>query len=84
MYSQFLQIGEVLEYVGWELRDVVHAQVTVETRTGLETRQQAPATLLHWSLGCTYFDPESFREVADPFPVTVLYTIKRLLPRGSS
>lgn len=48
MYSQFLQIGEVLEYIGWELRDVVHAQVTVETRTGLETRQQAPMTLLHW------------------------------------
>lgn len=37
MYSQFLQIGEVLEYGGWKLRDVVHAQVTVETRTGLKT-----------------------------------------------
>lgn len=33
MYSQFFQIREVLEYIGWQLRDVVHAQVTVETRT---------------------------------------------------
>jgi len=32
MYSQFLQIGEVLEYVCWKLRDVVHAQVTAESR----------------------------------------------------
>lgn len=32
MYSQFLQIGEVLEDICWELSDVVHAQVTVETR----------------------------------------------------
>lgn len=32
MYSQFFQIGEVLEYVCWKLSDVVHAQVTVETK----------------------------------------------------
>lgn len=30
MYSQLLQIGEVLEHVGRKLRDVVHAQVTAE------------------------------------------------------
>lgn len=41
-YSQFFQIGKVLEYIGWELRDVVHAEVTVETRHQLETRQQEP------------------------------------------
>lgn len=41
MYSQFFQIGKVLEYVSWELRDVVHAEVTVETRHQLETRQPA-------------------------------------------
>lgn len=32
MYSQFFKIGEVLEYIGWKLSDVVHAQVTVETK----------------------------------------------------
>lgn len=37
MYSQFFQIGEVLEYIGWKLSDVVHAQVTVETKNQLET-----------------------------------------------
>lgn len=30
LYSQLLEIGEVLENVGRKLRDVVHAQVTVE------------------------------------------------------
>lgn len=83
MYSQFFQIREVLEYIGWELRDVVHAQVTVETRSRLETQQQALVIWRHRSLGCTYFDPESFREVADLFPVTALYTIKGLFPQGS-
>lgn len=83
MYSQFLQIREVLEYIGWQLRDVVHAQVTVETRTRVKTQQQARMTLLHRSLGRTYFDPESLRGVADLFPVTVLYTIKLLFPQGS-
>lgn len=37
MYSQFLQIGEVLEYKRWKLSDVVHAQVTVETKNQLES-----------------------------------------------
>lgn len=32
MYSQFLQIGEVLEDIGWKLSDVVHAQVTVKMK----------------------------------------------------
>lgn len=50
---------------------------------GLETQQQALMTLLHRSLGRTYFDPESLRGVADLFPVTVLYTIKLLFPQGS-
>lgn len=48
MYSQFFQVGEVLEYIGWELSDVVHAQVTVETRNRLETRQQALMALFDW------------------------------------
>lgn len=48
VYSQFFHIGKVLEYIGWELRDVVHAEVTVETRNQLETRQPALMTLLHW------------------------------------
>lgn len=38
MYSQFFQIGEVLEYICWKLSDVVHAQVTVETKNQLETQ----------------------------------------------
>lgn len=41
MYSQLFQIGKVLEDIGWELRDVVHAEVTVETRNQLEARQRA-------------------------------------------
>lgn len=45
---------------------------------GLETQQQALMTLLHRSLGRTYFDPESLRGGADLLPVTVLYTIKLL------
>lgn len=32
MYSQLFQVGKVLEYIGGQLRDVVHAEVTVETR----------------------------------------------------
>lgn len=31
MYSQFFQIGEALENIRWELSNVVHAQVTVDT-----------------------------------------------------
>ena len=38
MYSQFFKIGEVLEYMGWKLSDVVHAQVTVETKDQLITQ----------------------------------------------
>lgn len=44
MYSQFFQIRKVLEYIGWELRDVVHAEVTVESRNQLETGQRALMT----------------------------------------
>lgn len=35
MYSQLLEIGEVLEHVGRKLGDVVHAQVTVEEKTSV-------------------------------------------------
>lgn len=41
MYSQFFKIGEVLEHIGWKLSDVVHAQVTVETKTSVRNTVNA-------------------------------------------
>lgn len=35
LYSQFFEIGEVLEHIGRKLSDVIHAQVTVETKTSV-------------------------------------------------
>lgn len=38
MYSQFFEIGEVLEHIGRKLSDVIHAQVTVETKTSVRKK----------------------------------------------
>lgn len=40
MYSQFFQVGEVLEHVCWKLSDVVHAQVTVENQKSVRIQNQ--------------------------------------------
>lgn len=39
MYSQFFEIGEVLEHIGRKLSDVIHAQVTVETKTSVRKKK---------------------------------------------
>lgn len=38
LYSQLLEIGEVLEHIGRKLRNVVHAQVTVEGKHWLDEK----------------------------------------------
>lgn len=48
MHLQFFQIGKVLEYIGRQLRDVVHAEVTVETKNQLVSRHLALMTVFHW------------------------------------
>lgn len=50
MYSQFFQIGEVVEYMCWKLSDVVHAQVTVEKnkKNQLETRYNSELNEKLW------------------------------------
>lgn len=39
LYSQLLEIGEVLEHIGRKLGDVIHAQVTVEGKHRLGGRR---------------------------------------------
>ena len=50
MYSQLLQVGQASEHKGWELGDVVHADVTAEEETQDEMKGD---TLDRRSLGNT-------------------------------